>query len=72
MSWLFASSGQSIGASFSISPSNEYSELISFRIDRFNLLTVQEMLKSFLQHHSVKTLESDKKGSHERGFLKKE
>ena len=36
---------------FSISPSNEYSELISFRINRFDLLTVQETLKSLLQHH---------------------
>ena len=38
--------------SFRISPSNEYSELISFRIDWFDLLTVQGTLKSFLQHHS--------------------
>ena len=38
--------------SFSISPSNEYSGLISFRMDRFDLLVVQETLKSFLQHHS--------------------
>ena len=38
--------------SFSISPSNEYSELISFRIDWFDLLTVQGTLKSLLQHHS--------------------
>ena len=37
--------------SFRISPSNEYSELISFRINRFDLLTVQETLKSLLQHH---------------------
>ena len=40
--------------SFSISPSNEYSGLISFRIDWFNLLTVQGTLKSLLQHHSSK------------------
>ena len=40
--------------SFSISPSNEYSGLISFRIDRFDLLTVQGTLKSLLQHHSSK------------------
>ena len=40
--------------SFSISPSNEYSELISFRIDWFNLLAVQGTLKSLLQHHSSK------------------
>ena len=40
--------------SFSISPSNEYSGLISFRIDCFDLLTVQGTLKSLLQHHSSK------------------
>src|SRR5574339_649280 len=40
--------------SFSISPSNEYSGLISFRIDYFNLLAVQETLTSLLQHHSSK------------------
>ena len=40
--------------SFSISPSNEYSQLISFRIDWFDLLAVQGTLKSFLQHHSLK------------------
>ena len=38
--------------SFSISPSNEYSGLISFRIDWFDLLAVQRTLKSLLQHHS--------------------
>ena len=38
--------------SFSISPSNEFSRLISFRIDRLDLLAVQEILKSLLQHHS--------------------
>ena len=42
--------------SFSISPSNEYSGLISFRMDWFNLLAVQETLKSLLQHHSLKAL----------------
>ena len=41
--------------SFSISPSNEYSVLISFRIDWFDLLAVQGTLKSLLQHHSSKT-----------------
>ena len=41
--------------SFSISPSNEYSELISFRTDLFYLLAVQGTLKSLLQHHSSKT-----------------
>ena len=40
--------------SFSISPSNEYSGLISFRIDCFHLLAVQGTLKSLLQHHSSK------------------
>ena len=40
--------------SFSISPSNEYSELISFRIDWFDLLAVQGTVKSPLQHHSSK------------------
>ena len=38
--------------SFSISPSNEYSGLISFRVDCFDLLAVQGTLKSLLQHHS--------------------
>ena len=41
--------------SFSISPSNEYSGLIFFRIDWFDLLAVQETLKSLLQHHNSKT-----------------
>ena len=40
--------------SFSLSPSNEYSGLVSFRIDLFDLLAVQETLKSLLQHHSQK------------------
>ena len=40
--------------SFSISPSHEYSGLISFRMDWFDLLAVQETLKSLLQHHSSK------------------
>ena len=40
--------------SFSISPSNEYSGLISYRIDWLNLLAVQGPLKSLLQHHSSK------------------
>ena len=42
--------------SFSISPSNECSGLISFRIDWFDLLAVQGTLKSLLQHHSSKAL----------------
>ena len=40
--------------SFNISPSNEYSGLISLRIDQFDLLVVQGTLKSLLQHHSSK------------------
>ena len=40
--------------SFSLSPSNEYSGLISFRMDWLDLLAVQETLKSLLQHHSSK------------------
>ena len=40
--------------SFSISPSNEYSGLISFRMDRLDLLEVQGTLKSLLRHHSSK------------------
>ena len=42
------------GFSFSISPSNEYTRLISFRIDWLDLLAVQGTLKSLLQHHSSK------------------
>ena len=41
--------------SFSISPSSEYSGLISFKIDWFNLLAIQGTLKSLLQHHDSKT-----------------
>ena len=55
MNWLFASGGQSIWSfSFSISPSNEYSGLISFRIDWFDLLAVQGTLKSLLWDYSSK------------------
>ena len=50
MSQLFPSCGQNIGVSFS----NEYSGLISFRIDWFDLLGVQGTLKSLLQHHNLK------------------
>ena len=39
---------------FSISPSSEYSELISFKIDWFDLLAIQGTLKSLFQHHSLK------------------
>ena len=44
----------SFSFSFSISPSNEYSGLISFRMDWFNLLTVQGTIKSLFQHRSSK------------------
>ena len=55
MSWLFASGSQSIGVfSFKISPSNEYSGMISFRMDWLDLLAVQGTLKSLFQHHSSK------------------
>ena len=57
MSQLFTPGGQSIGSfSFSISPSNEHSGLISFRMDWLDLLAVQGTLKSLLQHHSSKAL----------------
>ena len=46
------------GFSFSISPSNEYSGLISFRINWLDLLAVQETLKSLFQHHSSKSINS--------------
>ena len=54
MSQFFASGGKSNSFSFTISPSNEYSGLISFRIDWLDLLAVQGTLKSLLQHHSSK------------------
>ena len=55
MSQFFASGGQSIGFfSYNISPSNEYSGLISFRMDWLDLLAVQGTLKSLPQHHSSK------------------
>ena len=54
---LFALSGQSIGtsASASVFPMSEYSGLISFRIDRFDLLALQGTLKRLLQHHNSET-----------------
>ena len=56
---FFALGGQSIGSfSFSISPSNEPPGMISFRIDWFDLLDVQGTLKSLLQHHSSKSINS--------------
>ena len=42
------------GFRFSISPSNEYSRLISFRVDWFDLLAIQRILESLLQDHSSK------------------
>ena len=51
MSWLFASKYWS----FSISLSNEYSGLISLKIDWFYLLAVQGTFRSLLQHHSLKS-----------------
>ena len=56
MSQFCASGGQNIGVSAlsSISPSSEYLGLISFRMEWFDLLSVQEILKSLLQHHSSK------------------
>ena len=55
MSQFFASGGQSIGVSASASVlSNEYSGLISFRMDWLDLLAIQGTLNSLLQHHSSK------------------
>ena len=54
VSWCFASGSQSIGASASASVFPMTVQLISFRIDWFNLLAVQGTLKSLLQHHSLK------------------
>ena len=55
MSQFFPSGGQSIGVSATVSScSNEHSGLISFRMDWLDLLAVQGMLKSLLQHHSSK------------------
>ena len=54
MSWFFASGGLGIGSfSFSISASNEYSGLISFRMDWLDFLAVQGPLKSLLQHNKA-------------------
>ena len=55
MTQFFASGGQCIGALVSVLP-NEYSGLISFRMDWLGLLAVQGTLKSLLQHHSSKAL----------------
>ena len=51
---FFASGGQSIGALAAVLPVNEYSGLISFRIDWFDLLHIHGTLKSLLQHRSSK------------------
>ena len=51
---LFASSGQSIGASASVLPMNILWILISFRINWFDLCAIQDTLKSLLQYHSLK------------------
>ena len=56
MSQLIAPGGQSIGASASASVQNEYSRLISFRTDCFDLLAVQGTPKSLLQPHNSKSL----------------
>ena len=54
MSWFFISGGQKYWSfSFSVSPSNEYSGLISLRIDWFDLLAVWGTLRSLLQHHTT-------------------
>ena len=55
MSWLFSLGGQCIGTSASAS-FQWYSGLISFRIDWFDFLTVQETFKSLLQHYNLKAL----------------
>ena len=54
VSQLFASDDQNTGVSASVSPSSEYSGLISFKINWFDLLAVQGTLKCLLQHHSSK------------------
>ena len=52
--WVPSSNPKYWSFSFSISPSNEYSGLISFKIDWFHLLAVQGTLKRLFQHHSLK------------------
>ena len=54
MSQFFTLGGQNIGVSCSINPSTEHPGLISFRMDWLDLLSVQETLKSLLQHYSSK------------------
>ena len=53
MSQLFASGGQNIGVSVCISPSSEYSELISFRIDWFDLLAARVFSKTTVQRQQL-------------------
>ena len=53
MSQLFTSGDQVLELHFSIIPSNDYSGLISFKIDWVDFLAVQGTLKSLLQHHSL-------------------
>ena len=55
--------------SFSISPSNEYSGLIFFRMDWFDLLAIQGTLKSLLQHHNLKQLYSNLKKREDYRYL---
>ena len=54
MSQLFGQVAKVLELPFSISPSNDYSGLISLRIDWFDLLAVQGTLKNLLKHHSSK------------------
>ena len=71
VSKFFAPGGQSIGvsASASVLPSNQYSGLISFRMDWLNPLAIQRTLKSPLQHHDVKALPSFRSNSHIYAWL---
>ena len=62
MCCLFTSGGQIWSFSFSISPSNKYSGLISIRIDWFDLCAVQGTLKNVLQHHTSKASVLRRKG----------
>ena len=56
--WVPSSNPKYWSFSFSISPSNEYSGLISFKIDWFELLAAQGTLTSFLQHHRIESISS--------------
>ena len=59
--WVSSSHQLAFSFSFSISPSNDYSGFISFRIDWFDLLAVQGTLKSLLPHHILKSSVSMKR-----------